>query len=165
MKISKIEGYIFLKYHTYISAEAFYNGKSILFCTLPGIGSSHFVFLYSKFIQNYTQQKLNEYEKINSINGKDITVLEALNLKLKQCLINYDYVVVESINREILKIFTDLYLKNIYSFNNLILEGRKLIKKITEERLKPINIKIISHINAPIEWREKNLYKEDSMAI
>ncbi|MEJ2294335.1 MAG: hypothetical protein P8Y23_06150 [Candidatus Lokiarchaeota archaeon] len=43
MKITKVEGYIFLKHHTYISAEAFYNGKSILF---------------------YTQQKLNEDEPI-----------------------------------------------------------------------------------------------------
>jgi hypothetical protein len=108
---------------------------------------------------------MNEYEMINSIDGKDATVLDALTLKLRQCLANYDYVVVESINREILKIFTDLYLKYIYNFNDLIMEGRKLIKRITEERLQPINVKIISNIHAPIEWREAILYKEDYMAL
>ena len=151
MKISKIEGYIFLKYHTYISAEAFYKGKSILFCTLPGIGSSHFVFLYSKFLQKYSQQKLNVYELIDSIYGKDATVLEALTLKLKQCLLDYDYIIVESINREILTIFTDLYHEYFHNFYDLIVEGRKLINSITKERTKPINVKIYSNIYTPIE--------------
>lgn len=166
MKNDKIQGYIFLKYHTFISAEAFHDGKSLLFCTLPAIGSSHYVFLYSQILKTYSHKKVNDYdESIIPTKDDDSTVLDALHSKLKQYLIDYDYVVFESLNRNTLEDFTELYLAHNYELKDLILRGNEMIKDKLYAKKTSIFTKIYTNVHAPLEWRDSILYSEDYMAL
>jgi len=166
MKKDKIQGYIFLKYHTFISAEAFHNGKSLLFCALPAIGSSHYVFLYSQILKDYTHKKINEYdESVIPTKDDDGTVLDALNSKLKQYLIDYDYVVFESTSRNTLEDLTELYFTHNYELKDLILRGNEMIEHKLYAKKTSIFAKIYTNVYAPLEWRDPTLYSEDYMAL
>ena len=165
MKVRKISGYIFLKYHTYISAEAFYNGESLLFCTLPAIGSSHYVFLYNQLLSTFSDIISDDLEEIYiHTKEEDYNVLDAVLLKLKHYLSDFNYVVFESTSCDKLKKFTELYYKNIYNINRLLQLGNEMINKYMQNSNNPIYTKIYSNVFSTLEWREQVLYREDYMA-